>query len=208
MPNLSTSSQIKPNSENNYSPSVPISVYREASAELQATQMKLESLKVHNEQLIQENQKLRKEIEKVINSAIQLQEALNTAQSFIQLVEPQKPSFPDSHSRINTVSSNYLSSDFQIDSPEILHPSPSLPFTEPRGKEPTFPEHLFTEEPDKSRYSRFTNSTQVSNLKGISLVVAFCLIVITAFFVGYLVMRPKLTSPAGSPALFRGRTSR
>ncbi|MCL2933524.1 MAG: hypothetical protein MGG11_15120 [Trichodesmium sp. MAG_R03] len=191
MPNPSTSSQIRPNSENNYSPSVPISLYREARAEIQATQIKLESLKVHNEQLIQENQKLRKEIEKVINSAIQLQEALNTAQSVIQVVQPQITYFPDSQSRINTVSSNYLSSDFQVDSPEISHPSPSLPFTEPRAKEPNFPEHLFTEEPDKSRYSRFTSSTQVSNLKGILLVVALCLIVITAFCVGYLVMGPK-----------------
>ena len=192
MSNLSTSSQIRPNSENTYSPSVPISVYREASAELQATQIKLESLKVHNEQLIQENQKLRKEIEKVINSAIQFQAALNTAQSVIQDVQPQIPSFPDSQSRINTVSSNYLSSDFEVENPEISHPSPSLPFTEPRAKEPNFPENLFTEEPDKSRYSRFTSSTQVSNLNGISLVVAFFLIVIAAFCVGYLVMRPKL----------------
>ena len=70
MSNISTSSQIKPDSENNYSPSVPISLYREARTELQATQIKLESLKVHNQQLIQQNQKLKKEIEKVINLSL------------------------------------------------------------------------------------------------------------------------------------------
>jgi len=191
MQNISTSSQIRPDSENNYSPSVPISVYREATAELQAAQIKLESLKVHNEQLMQQNQKLRIEIEKVINSAIQLQEALNAAQSLTQLAQPQIPSFPNSQSRVNTIY-NYSSSDFEVDSPEISAPSPSLPFTEPRAKEPNFPEHLFTEEPDESRYSRFTSSTQVSNLNGIWLVFAVCLIVIAAFGAGYWVVRPIL----------------
>ena len=57
MQNISTSGKIGPNSGNNYSPSVPISVYKEATDELQVTQIKLESLKVHNEQLMQQNQK-------------------------------------------------------------------------------------------------------------------------------------------------------
>ena len=191
MQNINISGQNKPNFKNNYSPSVPISVYREATAELEATQLKLESLKVHNEQLTQQNQKLRIEIEKVVNSAIQLQEALNTAQSAAhQVVPPQTPSFPNSQSNFNTVSSNYLSSSFKVDSPEILSSSPSLPFTEPQPKEPDFPEHLFTEEPDENRYSKLSNSTQLSNLNGIWLVVAVFLIVVAAFGAGYLVVRP------------------
>ncbi len=192
MPSISASGQMRPNSENNYSPSVPISVYREATGELQATKIKLESLKVHNEQLIQQNQKLRREIEKVVNSAMQLQEALNTAQSVTQVAQPQIPSFPNSQPRVDTFSSNYLSSSFEVDSPEISGLSPSLPFTEPQGTDQNFPEHLFTEEPDKSRYSRFTSSKQVSDLKGLWLIVAICLIVIAAFGAGYWVVRPIL----------------
>ncbi len=195
MQNISTSGKIGPLSENNYSPSVPISLYREATAELQAAQIKLESLKVHNEQLIQQNQKLRIEIEKVVNSAMQLQEALNAAQSLTQVAQPQIPSFPHSQSSVNTVSSvssNYLSSGLKVDSPEISSSSPSLPFTEPKPTDPDFPEHLFTEESDKSRYSRFSSATQVSNLNGIWLVVAVCLIVIAAFGAGYWVVRPIL----------------
>ncbi|MGD1713825.1 hypothetical protein [Dapis sp. BLCC M172] len=191
MQNISTSGKNGPLSENNYSPSVPISLYREATAELQAAQIKLESLKVHNEQLMQQNQKLRIEIEKVINSAMQLQEALNAAQSVTQVAQPQIPSFPDSQST-NTISSNYLSSNFKVDAPEISSSSPSLPFTDPKPTDPDFPEHLFTEESDKSRYSRFSSSTQVSNLNRIWLVVAVCLIVITAFGAGYWVVRPIL----------------
>ena len=190
MQNISTSGKIGPLSENNYSPSVPISLYREATAELQAAQIKLESLKVHNEQLMQQNQKLRIEIEKVINSAMQLQEALNAAQSVTQVAQPQIPSFPDSQSTVNTITSNYLNSGFKVDAPETSSSSPSLPFTEPKPKEPDFPEHLFTEESDKSRYSRFSSATQVSNLNGIWLVVAVCLIVIAAFgAAGYLFVR-------------------
>ncbi|NEQ41522.1 MAG: hypothetical protein F6K40_37145 [Okeania sp. SIO3I5] len=193
MQNISKSGKNGPLSENNYSPSVPISVYREATAELQSAQIKLESLKVHNEQLMQQNQRLTKEIEKILNSAIQLQETLNTAQSVTQLAKPQIPSFPNSQSRVDAVSSNYLSSDFEVDSEISLpSPSPSLPFTEPRVTEPNFPEHLFTEEPDESRHNRFTSTTQVSNLNGIWLVVAVCLIVITAFGAGYWVVRPIL----------------
>ncbi|NES07287.1 MAG: hypothetical protein F6K22_33530 [Okeania sp. SIO2F4] len=192
MQNISTSGKNGPLSENNYSPSVPISLYREATAELQAAQIKLESLKVHNEQLMQQNQKLRIEIEKVINSGVQLQEALNAAQSVTKVAQPQIPSFPHSQSSVNTVSSNYLSSGFKVDSPEISSSSPSLPFTDPKPTEPDFSEHLFTEESDKSRYSRFSSATQVSNLNGIWLVVAVCLIVIAAFGAGYWVVRPIL----------------
>ncbi len=192
MQNISTSGKNGPLSENNYSPSVPISLYKEATAELQAAQIKLESLKVHNEQLMQQNQKLRIEIEKVINSAVQLQEALNAAQSVTKVAQPQIPYFPHSQSSVNTVSSNDLSSGFKVDSPEISSSCPSLPFTDPKPTEPDFPEHLFTEESDKSRYSRFSSATQVSNLNGIWLVVTVCLIVIAAFAAGYWVVRPIL----------------
>lgn len=202
MQNLTTSGQIGPLSGNNYSPSVPISVYREATAELQATQIKLESLKVHNEQLIQQNQKLRREIDKVVNSAMQLQEALNAAQLAGQVAQPQIPSFPNSQPRVDAFTSNPysssglssgLSSGFETDAQETVSPSsPSLPFTEPRSTDADFPEHLFTEEADESRYSRFSHSTQVSELNGIWLVVAICLIVIAAFGAGYWVVRPIL----------------
>ncbi|MGK7921353.1 MAG: hypothetical protein AB4080_15230 [Trichodesmium sp.] len=201
MSNINTSGQMRPHSENNYSPSVPISVYREATGELQSTQIKLESLKVHNEQLIQQNQKLRREIENVINSAIQLQEALNAVQSITQVGQPQIPSFPNSDKKIdNSVSSNYsnyLSSDFEVDAPDMSPPSPpspSLPFTQPKSTDPDFPEHLFTEEPDQSRYGRFPKSNQVSELNGLWLIVAICLIVIAAFGAGYWVIRPILNN--------------
>ncbi|NEP83445.1 MAG: hypothetical protein F6K17_37975 [Okeania sp. SIO3C4] len=195
MQNISASSQMGHNSENNYSPSVPISVYREATAELQATQIKLESLKVHNEQLIEQNQKLRREFEKVIQSATQLQETLNSSLLVTQVTQPQVSSFPSSGLRVDTFRDNSFNSDnsdFEVDAPETSSTSPSLPFTESKNADPDFPEYLFTEEPDRSRYSKTSNSTQVSDLNGIWLVAAICLIVIAALGVGLLVVRPIL----------------
>lgn len=200
MQNITTSGQIGQSTGNNYSASVPISVYREATAELQATQIKLESLKVHNEQLIQQNQKLRREIEKVVNSAMQLQEAVNEAQLATHVAHsPQVPSFHNSQTGVDLTASNsysYWNSASEPDSPESTShsatSSPSLPFTEPRPTDSDFPEHLFTEEPDENRYSQFS-SAQVSELNGIWLVVAICLIVmIAAFGAGYWVVRPIL----------------
>lgn len=191
MQNISASSQMGHNPENNYSPSVPISVYREATAELQATQIKLESLKVHNEQLIQQNQKLRREFEKVIQSATQLQETLNSSVLVTQVTQPPVSSFPNSELRVDTLRDNSFNSDFEVDSSETSSASPSLPFTESKKiDDPDSPEYIFTEEADISRYSRTSNSRQVSELNGIWLVVAICLIVIAAFGAGYWVVRP------------------
>ncbi|GGA29196.1 hypothetical protein CYANOKiyG1_45540 [Okeania sp. KiyG1] len=193
MQNISASNQMGHKPENNYSPSVPISVYREATAELQATQIKLESLKVHNEQLIQQNQKLRREFEKVIQSATQLQETLNSSMLVTQVTQPQVSSFPHSELKVDTFRDNSFNSDFEVDSPETSSASPSLPFTESKKiDDPDSPEYLFTEEPDRSRYSRTFNSRQVSELNGIWLIVAICLIVIAAFGAGYWVVRPIL----------------
>ena len=189
MQNISASSQMGHNSENNYSPSIPISVYREATAELQATQIKLESLKVHNEQLIQQNQKLRREFEKVIHSATQLQVIINSS---VLVTQPQMSSFPNSELKVDTFRDNSFNSDFEVDSPETSSSSPSLPFTDSKKADPDFPEYLYTEEPDISSYSKTSNSTQVSDLNGIWLVVAICLIVIAAFGAGYWVVRPIL----------------
>ncbi len=48
-----------------YPPSVPLSVYRELSTELQAAQARLNALTTQNQQLAKENQLLRQEITKV-----------------------------------------------------------------------------------------------------------------------------------------------
>ena len=63
---------------NNYPPSVPLCVYRELTAELQAVQSKLDVITSHNQKLVQENQQLRQEITKVIQSCLELQKLVST----------------------------------------------------------------------------------------------------------------------------------
>ena len=67
-----------------YSPSVPLSVYRELAVELQAAQALLDSLNVQNQHLTRQNQQLRQEIEKAVQSILHLQQVVdaNTGSSW------------------------------------------------------------------------------------------------------------------------------
>ncbi|NET39889.1 MAG: hypothetical protein F6K19_49375 [Cyanothece sp. SIO1E1] len=65
---------------NSYAPAVPISVYRELAEELQATKSMLESVNGQNQQLAKQNQQLRQEIEKVVQSALQLRQMADANQ--------------------------------------------------------------------------------------------------------------------------------
>lgn len=56
---------------------VPLSVYRQLAAELQATRAMLESVQFKNAQLDRQNQQLRGEIDRFARSALQLQQAAN-----------------------------------------------------------------------------------------------------------------------------------
>ncbi|MCP6762709.1 MAG: hypothetical protein NHB32_29015 [Fischerella sp. CENA71] len=62
-----------------YSPSVPLSVYRDLAAELQAAQAKINALTAQQAQVTQENQLLREEIAKAIQSVLQLQKLLDAS---------------------------------------------------------------------------------------------------------------------------------
>ena len=57
-----------------YSASVPLSVYREVTTELQAAKAMLNSLHAQNQQLAIQNQQLRQEIEKVMQSVLHAQQ--------------------------------------------------------------------------------------------------------------------------------------
>ncbi|MEL6160560.1 MAG: hypothetical protein AAGJ95_07920 [Cyanobacteria bacterium J06554_11] len=56
----------------NYAPSVPMSVYRELAAELRANKAVIDSLNSRNQQLIQQNQRLKQEIHNVVQATLTL----------------------------------------------------------------------------------------------------------------------------------------
>ncbi|MDZ7953583.1 hypothetical protein [Nostoc sp. DedQUE09] len=176
-----------------YPPSVPLSVYRELSTELQAAQARLNALTTQNQQLVQENQLLRQEITKVVESFSRLQ------------------NFVDSHATANYPQANQASGDVkstakqsvtQARSPQQVSRSrPSVVSKQPAKKsrrqdfsapvmEMNFPisEPIFIEEQQVSYYS--TTEPDVKGLNGWWLIITILLIMLTAFSAGYFVVRP------------------
>ncbi|MEH1777763.1 MAG: cell division protein ZapB [Nostoc sp.] len=177
-----------------YPPSVPLSVYRELSTELQAAQARLNALTTQNQQLAQENQLLRQEITKVVESFSRLQ------------------NFVDSHTTPGYHQATQASGDFQSAAKQPIAPArprqevsrsrPSVVPKTPREKSrrqdfPTpvtemnfpIPEPVFIEEQQVSYYY----STTEPDAKGINswwLIITILLIMLTAFSAGYFVVRP------------------
>lgn len=174
-------------SSQTYSPSVPISLYREVVAELQTARETLDSLKSQNQLLIKQNQQLRQEIENVVHSAVHLQTVVDSLEPVrmngaSQSATPH-PEIPSDMPR-RTPSSpgeaaiygNSANSAFAIADLEGTN-----------GAE----EPLFTEESEQ-RYRRSTRPMRTSDTGGLWLLVAVILIVVSAFGAGYWVVRPLL----------------
>ncbi|MEK0179097.1 MAG: hypothetical protein EAZ78_03130 [Oscillatoriales cyanobacterium] len=192
---------------NNYSPSVPISLYREVTAELQSAQAMLDSLKTHNQQLVQQNQQLRREVETVVQASIYLQQAVNSAQSVSQTGMPQMT--PVKKFNLTVESPRLASLPFPADysvpndtsTPNPAPPTVNFPFPI-AAAEPTapsldeqqpdkLPEKLFTEVPE-TPYRLRSQPKKASDFSGLWLALAIFLIVIAAFGAGYVVVRPLL----------------
>ena len=198
MQNTTLPDNTSPENSNSYSPSVPISLYREVTAELQAAQAMLDSLKTHNQQLVQQNQQLRREVETVVQVSQQLQQVVNSAQSVTQTGMPQMPSVKFNFS----VKPEPRAPATSETSPALPQAPPApqtvafpFPLPEPEPTAPSIPqplpEQLFTEVPEIP-YRLRSKPKKASDLSGLWLAIAIFLIVIAAFGGGYLVVRPLL----------------
>ncbi|MBE9119869.1 hypothetical protein IQ269_03375 [Tychonema sp. LEGE 07199] len=195
MQNTTLSDNTSPENSNSYSPSVPISLYREVTAELQAAQAMLDSLKTHNQQLVQQNQQLRREVETVVQVSQQLQQVVNSAQSVTQTGMPQMPSVkfnfsvePEPPEPVISRSSSTIPQPPQT----VAFPFPvaeASPTSPPTPE--TLPEKLFSEV-QETPYRIRSQPKKSSDLSGLWLAIAIFLIVIAAFGAGYLVVRPLL----------------
>ena len=72
-----------------YAPSVPMSVYRELAAELRANKAVIDSLNSRNQQLLEQNQRLKQEIHNVVQATLNLGQFAGVA----------RPATPDERSR-------------------------------------------------------------------------------------------------------------
>lgn len=191
MPNASSAGHNPQTSPGAYSPSVPMSLYRELAAELQATKVMLDSLNNQNQQLNQQNQHLRREVEKVVHAALHLQQVADTSTpgSWNQPTythpemwnEPTR-SVPESRStprRTRPVAGANPGMDVQTAFADV----------EPAGS--IFQERLVIEQPE-TRNRRRSQSEKSPEVNGWWVTLAIVLIVISAFGAGFLIMRPLL----------------
>ncbi len=173
-----------------YSASVPLSIYRELAAQLQAAEARLDFLNSQNKQLATENQQLRQEIEKAVQSVLHLQQSVDSApgrsRSYTHRpnknfrTEPSRPvsgSLPmPRNSRPPTATQSAVEGSFQT-----------------REASSVSSEKLFTEQ-EEGRYRRRSQPESPSEISGRSLAIAILLIMVTAFGAGYLIVRPLLQS--------------
>lgn len=170
------------------SPAVPISVYREVVAELQATKTAMESMKTQNQQLAQQNQQLRQEIEKTVQSALQLRKFSNTIPPIHAAAPPRLDLTLDPEPAA-----------FQI--PVMPPRMPAEPQAEPLPPHLELPplelieEKRVIEQDSKPRRKVKLEKDSHIELNGWMLAVVIGLIVVSAFGAGFLLVRP-LLAPA------------
>lgn len=167
-----------PNSERNlsptatYAPSVPLSVYRELSVELQAAKLLSDSLNTQNQQLTKQNQQLRQEIAKAVESILRLEQIVN-----LQAGSNRSASIP-TRSTTKPI--------YKI--PQVT--KGSLPFP---PKKPTVAAKTIIEQ-EQGRYRRHNDIETRGAVSGWFLALSIILIMVTAFGAGYFLMSPLVRS--------------
>jgi hypothetical protein len=169
----------------NYAPSVPMPVYRELAAELQATKAMVDALSNQNQHLTRQNQLLRQEIHRAVQVTLQLGQFAGVAQP----------------------------ADAELTVPAPIPPHPALAAEPPRRAQGHPPKHTASERPrmaspmpkamalvpkffteqsgEQRRYA--LESTGPKDMSGLWLVLSIVLIIFTAFGAGFLIMRPLLS---------------
>jgi len=163
-----------PKASHTQSASVPLSVYRHLAAELQATEARLNSLNAQNKQLVTENQHLRQEIEKTVQSVLQLQQSVDSAGSI---------------SRRYSQPTNNFRTETQHPGSELL-PMPEKSVVVSLPTKEAGLEKVFTEQESVRYRRRF--SAEHPKMSRRWLAIAIVLTMVTAFGAGYLIVRPLL----------------
>jgi hypothetical protein len=193
---------------NSYPPSVPLCVYRELTVELQAVQSKLDVITSHNQKLVQENQQLRQEITKVIQSCLELQKLVSTPSPSSPVPSPS-----DHEVKYSPQPQPTSYNDHEVKhthKPTVAAPSPRQQTNRLRPKTATKPtppqnrrqesaaprmninlpvsETVFIEEQEVHYYPQ--SQSEGKGLNGWWLAITIILIMITGFAAGYLIVRP------------------
>jgi hypothetical protein len=160
-----------PAAPNAYRPSVPISVYRELASELHRKDEQLNLLQVQNQQLVQHNQRLRQEVEKL--------------GAWAQKVQELTASY-DAHGK-----------PIERPTPPVAQPS----LIEPQPQPPVSPQPSVAAKAEEKPERRPAQTETQSDVSGWLLGIAIALIILVCFGTGFLIMRPLLTNQDNKPEL-------
>jgi hypothetical protein len=196
-----------------YSPSVPISLYREVTAELQTTKASLEACQAQNQQLLHQNQQLRQEMQRIAQLAMHthhsianysLDQHLASSDSAPKGAEapefqsglPINPARPKSVRSQRPIKPTLKSA---IAKQPSLHPGTAV--NAPLGAignlpqiAPSSPNLQQWQMSEGTEFMESRRSETRFELSGWKLGLALTLIVITAFGAGFLIVRPLLNS--------------
>ncbi len=175
-----TSGQPAP-SASAYSPSVPISLYREVTAELQASKATVEALKAQNQQLAKQNNYLRQEVEKAALTTLHLRQVVSNLPP-VNMELPQTP-----HVEVMPLEG--------FSAPASRPPAPPLPKQHQVGstESPFLSDDLVFEQESQPR-RKIQSDKRPTELSGWWLGLIIVMIVVTAFGTGFLIVRPLLPS--------------
>ncbi|MDX2096831.1 MAG: hypothetical protein SFW36_03575 [Leptolyngbyaceae cyanobacterium bins.59] len=161
-------------------PSVPLYVYKELAAELQAAKVMLDSLHTKNQHLTRQNQQLRQEMERVVEAVVQMQQVVDGDEhNSSSVLEPsptpkrEKPVEAAKKAPVRSAPRPVASKPDKLESPLL---SGDL-VTEQEGSRPSF-----EQKPERV------------DLGGLWLAVVILMIVLSAFGAGFVIVRPFLQS--------------
>lgn len=178
-------------------PAVPLSLYREVANELQTAKSDLHSLKTENQHLIQQNQQLRMEIERVVQSTLHLRQladsyrlgqgTLETFPSHLEALDFTAPAIAPAHDSLDSTRAKPAAA------ADATHPISATSANEisdaPASPAPT--RVLTGQDSQPHPIAAVENSGEISIWW---LVLVVCLIVVSAFGTGFLIVRPLLPS--------------
>ncbi|MBE9079584.1 hypothetical protein IQ241_20170 [Romeria aff. gracilis LEGE 07310] len=164
-----------------YAPSVPMSVYRELAAELQATKAMVDSLSSQNHYLAQQNHLLKQEIHRAVQVTLTLGQFAGVTPQPADFV-PEAPQ-PSANTAVHRTGSS------PADNRPAPHPSAE---PAPSGIRPLEQlSKLFTEQPEANRLN--SESQEPKDMSSLWLILSITIIILTAFGAGFLIMRPLLS---------------
>ena len=163
-----------------YSPSVPLSVYRDLAAELQGSQVRIDELAAQNEKLAQENQILRQEIAQAVQSFLHLQKLVDSDR------QPSLNLDPHSYSDLIRETKHPAHEARQRFTQRQNPSSPVVPWSNEINS--PMPETFFIEE-QEVQYDSLGEPDAV-DISGWRLAITILLIILMGFGAGYLIVRP------------------